>query len=164
MIVEIAEDDEVEVGIGLESCVDEAPEPDGFLFAQVGLVRRGGFATGFEVGDNEVEAIAIMRLNLDFGEAAADAEPSSVKEESLVGVGPAGGERESAEDGDVDVGVESGDVFPMSEIEAGALKIGAKFEEGVGSADFLERQDVGADGEDTLAQECFGLVGFLRAR
>src|SRR5436190_24187989 len=108
---------------------------------------------------DERERIAVVDLYVDFGEPAADAETPAGQKEVVVRVRPAGGEGEAAEDGDVDVGVETRDVFPERKVESIGLERRAEFEQRVGRAHFLEREDVGLQRADALADPGFAFRG-----
>ena len=95
--------------------------------------------------------------------AAAGAEGSAGAGAAWL-VASAGGEGEFAQDGDMDVGVEALDVFPEREVAAVGLERGAEFEQGVGGAHFLQREHVGIQRAEALADFGFRLDGFGGAR
>ena len=78
-------------------------------------------------------------------------EAPTEEQEGIIRMRAAGGEGELAQDRDVDVGVPARDDFPELIGEAGGLEGGAEFEQRVGGADFLERDDIGVEGAQALA-------------
>ncbi len=157
-VVEIAEDDEADVGIGGEAGVNFLAEDFGFFEAHVRFIGGGDGAFGFQVGGDESEGIVGVHRDVHLGETAADEERVAVHEVGVIGVRMARGDGKTAEDGDVDVGIVTGDVFPIRQRETGGLEGGLQFEQGIGGADFFEGEDVGFEGENAFAD--FGLGGF----
>lgn len=72
-------------------------------------------------------------------------------------------DRVLAENSDKDIGVEAADMFPMRVLQALLRQRGTQFEDGIGCADFLNGQDVGADEKDAFLDLRFCLRGFGRA-
>ena len=77
-IVEIAEHDEVHIGVGGEMGIDFLAKNLGFLQAEVGLVGFGNGPARFEMGGDQREGIIGVYLNVHLGEATADAESTPV--------------------------------------------------------------------------------------
>ena len=157
-VVEVAEDDEVGVGVGGEAGVNLLAQQLGFFEAQLGFVGLGDGALGLEVGSDEGERVVRVHLDIHLGKAAADAEAASAQQEAVV-VRAAGGDREFAEDGDVDVGVEASDVLPIREVESVGLQGVAQFQQRIGAAHLLQGEHVGFEGADALADFGLGLGG-----
>lgn len=163
-VVEIAEDDEAGVGIRSEDIVNFLAEDFGFFEAHVGLGGCADGPLGFQMRGDEGEAVIGGDGDVHFGETAADLESLAVEEVSVVGLWAARGDGESAEDANVDIGIEAGDVFPIRQGEAVALECGLQFEQDIRLADFFERENIGFQRENTFENLGFGGVGFCVAR
>jgi hypothetical protein len=78
----------------------------------------------------------------------------------VIGARTPRGEGKLAEDSDVNICVRARDELPMGQIQAFILKRGSQFLKGPQSADFLERNHVRFQRQDTVAHLGFGVGGF----
>lgn len=159
-VVEIPHDGEVGVGVAGEPGVEEAAEDEGFLLADFVLGGLGGFAAGLEVDGEESEAIVVGSVDVGLEDAAGGAEAAAAEEEGFVGMLLETGDGPAAEQGDLDMGIVAIGEAPVWVIESFAGEEGAEFEEGVGSADFLKREDIGVEGAERLSDEGLRVGGF----
>ena len=162
-VVEIAEDDDSCVRVRLEMFVHDAAQDFRLLQTEFRLVGIGHGPARFQMRGNEGEGEIFIRLNFHFGKTPADAETTSVEQEAVVGMRMAGDKGKFAQHGDMDVGVKTLDVFPEREVAAVGLERGAEFEQGVGGAHFLQREHVGIQRAEALADFGPGLVGLDEA-
>lgn len=93
-----------------------------------------------------------MRVHLDiqFGKAAADAEPAAAQKKGLVRMRPARGEGKAAEDGDMNVCVWTRDVFPVREVQPLSFQGIAELEQGGDAADLLQRDHIRVERPNAL--------------
>ena len=117
----------------------------------------GNRAPGLEVGGDEGEGEVGGDLDIGLGKAAAYMETATFEQKTLVGMWPARAERESAEQDDVDVGVETGYVLPIREVQPGGLERVPEFLEGTEASHLFDGQDIRFKGEDAFADFGFGL-------
>ena len=102
-------------------------------------------------------------LDVEFHKPPAHAEAPAIQQEAVVRVRSARDDGKSAQDGDVDVCVAAGDVFPVRVVEAGGLQAGAKLQQRVGAANFLKRQHIRAHGQQCVTHLGLALGGFRGA-
>ncbi len=159
-VVEVAEDDEVGVGVGFQPFIHEAAQEAGFFFAHVGFAGDADRAFGFQVGGEEGEGVGVADFDVHFRDATAHLEAATVHEVAGVGVRAFCREGMFAEDGDEDVRVKAAHVFPVGIVEALGFQGGAEFHEGGGEAHLLEGEDVGVQGFEGSADLGFGFGGF----
>ncbi len=73
--------------------------------------------------------------DVHLSKTAADAETAAVHQEIVVGLGTPGDDRKPAENGDMDVGIEAGDQFPVGQVKPGGFEGVLQFEEGISASD-----------------------------
>src|SRR5262245_48379950 len=117
-VIQIAQHDEVYVGISGETRLNLFAKDLGLLLAEFGFVRLGNRALGFQVGSNDRKGIVRVDLDVCFGEPAAYVKTTAIEQKVVVGMRSESGKWEFAENGEVDIGVKTGDMVPVGEIKA----------------------------------------------
>ena len=143
--------------------VNDAAQNFRFLQAQFRFVGLGRGAARFQMRDDEGEGEIGFCLNFNFHKATADAETASVQKKTVIRVRMARDDGQPAQDGDVDVRVHTGDMFPKLKIQSVGLERRAEFEQCVCAAYFFECEHVGIQCANNFADFGLGLAGFDEA-
>ena len=142
VVVQVADHEQVGVGILLEDGADVVGQQAGLVAAHFGLAVFME-DLGLQVRDQQVQAVAGIDVDVGLDEAAPDGELAGPDGEGVVGVEPAGGDREAGEQGEVAVLRILAEVFRVRIVEAGGAQAGLEIGPGGGIAHFLQGEDVG---------------------
>lgn len=103
------------------------------------------------MGGEDIEAVAGGESDFDVEDTPGGSIAAVIDEESFIGVGAALGDGESAQEGDLDIGIVSIDDFGVGQFEAQLVEAVLDICEGGGAADFLQGDDIGLGEGDGLA-------------
>src|SRR5262249_7863403 len=121
-VVEVAEHNQINIGIGREQRVDPLPQDFGLFEPQIRLVRAWDGAPGFEMRRYNRERVIRTDLDLCLGETATYPEAPAIQQEVLVRMRSQGCERKPAQQRNMDIGIKSGDPLRKLQVQAIGLQ------------------------------------------